>query len=541
VDNHSSNLLVLENVLKPIGYTVDKALSGDEALKLCLKNEYDLFILDVQMPNMHGFELAENLKSINRTKEIPIIFLTAISKEDKFVIKGYEVGAVDYLTKPINDELLNLKVSLFLQLHYQKKYIQSLNKALDEKVKIRTQLLRQKTEILEGILTSVKECIALLDKKGNIVITNKAWNEFSAKNNQNSICTGKVGENYLDKIKTEEKKDPVFSIVHRAFLRVLEGKENDFHMEYPCKLANNVHWFFMSVTPYGNNDGVVVSHTEITDSKLKAEAIKLSERKLKNVVDNISDAIFSVDNNFNIISWNKSCKNIYGFSEKEVINQAMDKIFHTKYLNSSISDVKNQLKNNNVWSGEITQKNKSGNAIIINANYKVIKDNEAKKIGIAVLNKDITIIRKNEIELTNALILGEENERKRIASNLHDGLGQYLSGLRMHLQVIKEDVEEEYYSNLISLIDTAIKEYRSVSHNIIPPNLSKDGLIEAIKLMCNKLNSDKVEINFNTQLKDTKTGIGLKNILSRIHFLKGKIKIDSKIGKGSQFKINIKL
>lgn len=602
VDDNKANLLVLNAILKPKGYHVDKAISGDEALKLCLKNDYDLFILDVQMPNMNGFELAENLKSINRTKEIPIIFLTAISKNDKFSIKGYKIGAIDYLTKPINDELLLLKVDLFLELYHQKKHIKSLNNDLDKKVEERTKLLNLKSEFLGGILTSIKNQIALIDDEGNIVLTNKAWDKFSKKNPIDAIFRGAIGENYFNKIK-KENNDPIFLLVSEAYRRVLNGLENNFQMEYQCKLTTDIRWFFIDLTPYGDKNGIVISIADITNRKNIEESIRLNESKLKDIVNNISDAIFSVDNDFIITSWNRSCENIYGYTEKEALNKKMDELLKTEFIHFSNKEITNKLKDKKGWSGEIIQLNKIGKPLFVNANYKIIYNNKKDNIGITILNKDITRVRKNEIELTNALILGEETERKRIASNLHDGLGQYLSGLRMQLQVIKEDVEEEYYTNLISLVDTAIKEYRSVSHNIIPPNLTQDGFVEAVKLTCSKLNSDtvkftiksnlehikitseiemelyritqelinnalkhanaqKIDITFNINeskmlsikiidngdgfdveknVNNTKTGIGLKNILSRIHFLKGTINITSKIGIGSQFIIKIKL
>ncbi|MDH5599625.1 MAG: response regulator, partial [Cyclobacteriaceae bacterium] len=135
VDDKKENLLVLETILKQDDYTVHAASSGIEALSMSIENEYDLFILDVQMPEMNGFELAKHFKGTNRTKDIPIIFLTALSQEEHHIKSGYEVGAVDYLFKPINSTLLKLKVKSFLQIHFQQKALRVGNDILEEKNK----------------------------------------------------------------------------------------------------------------------------------------------------------------------------------------------------------------------------------------------------------------------------------------------------------------------------------------------------------------------------------------------------------------------
>ncbi|MBL4704985.1 MAG: response regulator [Flavobacteriales bacterium] len=130
VDDLKENLLVLDTLLKEEGYLVDKSTSGEDALKKCMKNDYDLFILDVQMPTMDGFELAQYLKNVNRTKHIPIIFVTALSQDIKHVKKGFDSGAMDYLPKPIDRELLKLKVRTFLEHKHQRTHLINTQKQL---------------------------------------------------------------------------------------------------------------------------------------------------------------------------------------------------------------------------------------------------------------------------------------------------------------------------------------------------------------------------------------------------------------------------
>ena len=117
VDDQPENLLALEAVLKPLGLNTVRATSGEEALRRLLHDDFAAILLDVQMPGMDGFETAELIKQRERTQHIPIIFLTAIDKERQQVFRGYSVGAVDYLFKPFDPDVLRSKVQIFVDLY----------------------------------------------------------------------------------------------------------------------------------------------------------------------------------------------------------------------------------------------------------------------------------------------------------------------------------------------------------------------------------------------------------------------------------------
>ena len=137
VDDLSENLLALRKTLEVHNLQVDTAQSGEEALKKILKQNYSLIILDVQMPGMDGFEVAEILAGSNRTKDIPVIFLSAVNKQKRFISKGYETGGVDYITKPVDPDLLILKVKTFLKLSEQKTELKNIRDILSKEVEIR--------------------------------------------------------------------------------------------------------------------------------------------------------------------------------------------------------------------------------------------------------------------------------------------------------------------------------------------------------------------------------------------------------------------
>ncbi len=137
VDDIKENIVALKKVLELHSLSVDTAESGEEALKKILKTNYSLIILDVQMPGMDGFEVAEILSGSNRTKDIPVIFLSAVNKQKRFISKGYETGGVDYITKPVDPDLLILKVKTFLKLSEQKTELKNMRDILAKEVEIR--------------------------------------------------------------------------------------------------------------------------------------------------------------------------------------------------------------------------------------------------------------------------------------------------------------------------------------------------------------------------------------------------------------------
>ncbi|MGN2436945.1 hybrid sensor histidine kinase/response regulator [Pseudomonas syringae] len=123
VDDLPENLLALEALIKRADRIVYKALSADEALSLLLQHEFALAILDVQMPGMNGFELAEMMRSTEKTKSIPIVFVSAAGRELNYAFKGYESGAVDFLHKPLDIHAVKSKVNVFVDLYRQRKAV----------------------------------------------------------------------------------------------------------------------------------------------------------------------------------------------------------------------------------------------------------------------------------------------------------------------------------------------------------------------------------------------------------------------------------
>ena len=153
VDDQPANLLALESLLELPDVQIIKASSGNEALGIMLEHDIALVLMDVQMPEMDGFETAEVMRHNGKTRNIPIIFVTAISKEEKHIFKGYDAGAVDYLFKPLDPHILTSKVHVFLELHQNKKSLekstQKLQNSIDGLKQANQKIIRQQRAVIE--------------------------------------------------------------------------------------------------------------------------------------------------------------------------------------------------------------------------------------------------------------------------------------------------------------------------------------------------------------------------------------------------------
>ena len=177
VDDRDDNLLSMETILSADGYKIVKANSGRQALKLLLKEyDYALILMDVKMPNLNGFETASLIYEREKLRHVPIIFITANNDDEETVFKGYRSGAVDYIQKPLNKDLLRAKVSVFIDLYRknrmllaQEQKLIAINKSLELEVKER----KASEEKARGLNRQ------LLDNISNLESANKDLDQFA--------------------------------------------------------------------------------------------------------------------------------------------------------------------------------------------------------------------------------------------------------------------------------------------------------------------------------------------------------------------------
>ncbi|KKX51190.1 response regulator [Sphingobacterium sp. IITKGP-BTPF85] len=191
VDDKPENIYSLQQLLESRGFSVDTAFSGDEALRKTFKNRYALIILDVKMPDMDGFEVADHLAKYTKTKDIPIIFLSAANRDKRFIEQGYKSGSIDYVTKPVDMNILLLKVKNFYRLYEQTLVLNAVQEDLKAEIERRKKAqysLVAKANHLRLILEALPQIAFTVTPDVRIDFVNRNWFTFSRTQNDFPEC-----------------------------------------------------------------------------------------------------------------------------------------------------------------------------------------------------------------------------------------------------------------------------------------------------------------------------------------------------------------
>ncbi|HET9450937.1 MAG TPA: PAS domain S-box protein, partial [Aggregicoccus sp.] len=266
VDDHPSNLLALEAILEPLGQELVKANSGEEALKQLLRRDFAAILMDVQMPGLDGFQTAALIKQRERTRTVPILFLTALSRDAAHVFKGYAHGAVDYLLKPFDPEILRSKVSVFVDLFLKEQQIQRQAELLRQRE--REALERQSEQRFRGLIDAMPHNVWVLSPRGEVQYANRAWLEYA-----------QVGP-------THSVEEAVSTVVHpddrvRALAQwkgaLSASSPKPFELEWRLRSADGSYrWHLARAVPQtdeaGTFTGWLATATDIDDKRRAEEA-----------------------------------------------------------------------------------------------------------------------------------------------------------------------------------------------------------------------------------------------------------------------------
>jgi CheY-like chemotaxis protein len=159
VDDREENLVALEAILSSLDQELVRARSGEEALKALLTDEYAVILLDIVMPGMDGFETAQDIKRRRKTRDVPIIFLTAVNSDPDYAFRGYAAGAVDFIAKPFDPWVLRAKVSVFVELYNKTRQLQQ-----------QAALLRSQSALLGNALAAVESQVYTLAEQAPVEI-----------------------------------------------------------------------------------------------------------------------------------------------------------------------------------------------------------------------------------------------------------------------------------------------------------------------------------------------------------------------------------
>jgi PAS domain S-box-containing protein len=298
VDDEPKNLTVLETVLADPRYRLVRAASADEALLSLIVEEFAVLILDIRMPGMTGFELAQMIKERKRTAHVPIIFLTAYYNEDQHVLEGYGSGAVDYLHKPVNPGILRSKVSVFAELHRRNRereaanhallaevaerrrveeQLCALNNTLEQRVAERTSALQESEKRFRHLADSMPQMVWTARPDGLLDYYNARWYQFTGFKHEGS---GQLTD-WEPLLHREDAKH-----CYEAWSSAVKSGE-PYHVE--CRLwdqgANRYCWHLGRALPVRDEVGHIVQWigtcTDIDEQKRSEERLRNANQALE--------------------------------------------------------------------------------------------------------------------------------------------------------------------------------------------------------------------------------------------------------------------
>jgi PAS domain S-box-containing protein len=388
VDDQPAKLLSYEVILAELGENLIKASSGKEALEHLLKTDIAVVLMDVSMPDLDGFELADLIRQHPRFQRTAIIFISAVSLTDMDRLKGYERGAMDYISVPVIPELLRAKVSIFAELHRKAHQLEILNRELEARVAERTDELEKRAEMLEQLNGELarkhQELDAIMHTAPDIIFSRRADGARDYISDRFYEYTGAPensgsGFGWLDFVHGEDRERSM-----SEWMRCAQSGEN-YESEYRLRGKDGIYrWFRARAVPLRNSNG-------------------------------------------QIVKWYGTCCDIHD----------------SKLLEQSIRDNASALE-------------------------KMVDDRTAA-------------LRR----VSGRLLTMQDDERRRIARELHDGLGQELVAAKMMiagmLAAKSAQSIERTGVEASDTIDRAIQQVRSLSHLLHPPLLDEVGLLSALR------------------------------------------------------------
>lgn len=289
VDDEPRNLTALETVLDDPGYKLVRAESANEALLALVAEDFALLVLDVQMPDMNGFELALMIKQRKRSASIPIIFLTAYSSEDQHLQEGYSTGAVDFLHKPISPAILRSKVAVFAELHRKtresaqanrellaevaerrraQEELRELNEQLERRVSSRTAQLTESEARFRALAEEMPHLVWEMDVKGATTYQNSRAAAYSD-----------PAAHWIRSVHPEDS--PLTAAAWSAALTA--GRECDLYCRQRRISDGEYRWFHVKAAPARNAGGEIIrwvgTSTDIHEQRKAEEALRLADKR----------------------------------------------------------------------------------------------------------------------------------------------------------------------------------------------------------------------------------------------------------------------
>jgi PAS domain S-box-containing protein len=418
VDDNDANLFALEHLLTDRDRIILRASNGNDALRIALNESIDLIILDVKMPEIDGFEVAQILRSNKKTKDIPIIFASAERTEHKFIMKSFEEGGIDYFFKPLDRGIVKAKVNVQLKVQLQKRELIDKNNSL------------QKSELL---INNSADIIGIIDASTfKIEEINLAFTTILGYSSEET-----KGTSITFFLNNEDKA--------RFNDLVKQSKEHfSFDTRIYCK-DRSIKWLQWKVV--ARDKKWYVNARDITEIR-EVEKIR---NYLATVVKQSNDAIYIHDNEGRIISWNEGAEKIYGYSESEALKMKIWNII-PEYMQMEIEGIVNKiLKGKKIELLETKRITKHGILVDVLFSAAIITDYGNDNKSIAITERDITEQKiadeqikqlNKELQSNITELIGANKELESFSYSVSHDLRAPLRALSGFSKMFEEDYME---------------------------------------------------------------------------------------------------
>ena len=453
VDDQPGKLLSYEAILKDLGENLLKARSAREALDLLLRHDIAVVLMDVSMPEIDGFELADMMHQHPRFQKTAIIFISAVHLTDLDRIKGYESGAVDYISVPVVPELLRARVSVFTELHRKTRQLEMLNRELEQRVDERTEQISSLNRQLEQRIAELETVMQVLpvgvavshDPECRVVTGNAALSGLlGAAPGENLSLSGQDRnlpfEVYQQGRRLERNDLPLDRAARTA------APLGSVELEVRHENGRSIH-LLTSASPLFREDGsvrgAVGAYFDVTSRKQLENLL----RERADLLELASEAIMVRDLDGMLQFWNAGAEALYGWRREEVLGKNVHQILQTGSPVGSFDQTSSneELAQDRKWHGNLTQTTRTGCQIVVASRQALTADGSA----ILEINRDITAQLKAEEALRKAERLAAMG---RVAGIIAHEINNPLEAITNTFYLLSShpslDEEARYYAQL---------------------------------------------------------------------------------------------